>query len=529
MKKTLLLSAAFSMATMAMAAYPSASKIAGDYTFKAGEFTLNEGVVDEFPDKFAYQGHGDIDLNLFFTPEFDFTIAVDRTGQMTVTDFFFKGSMIGSSFSTYNFASYDESTGVLTLSNFTFCIPPQIGVLLGIAPADGGWKGISALTANKLTFNVAEDGTISIGDFDVVLYKASEVLATVASFQDISVSDANSQGGGGGGNNDDDNTTQYEFFQGTWSAEEYSYVSQSEVENDEGNTPTYNATVKGRTVTFKDSGSDNYNLVARVIDDTTLEFSYQAVGTIGTTFTSYQCPFTSGINENNYNDLTTIDRNATLLATYDPEKKTLTFPEGSGFRFAFIAANGYVSHVEEAFTFTAPMQWSAFKPQIILNSVRASEGEDASMNITLNFNTQWFDESGTYNYIIRLAEHFTDPSAGVDIPDVITEIEATVNGGTATGTLPGLSKGLHSFGASLLAYDADGNLYSSSKEKSVQVDIQGSSNDDDTSGIEAIANDEATGAVYDISGRIVLKNATARDLKQLAPGLYIVNGKKILK
>lgn len=47
-------------------------------------------------------------------------------------------------------------------------------------------------------------------------------------------------------------------------------------------------------------------------------------------------------------------------------------------------------------------------------------------------------------------------------------------------------------------------------------------------GVESVATEEVSGNVYSVDGKVVVRNASAADVKALPAGLYIVNGKKIV-
>ena len=50
-----------------------------------------------------------------------------------------------------------------------------------------------------------------------------------------------------------------------------------------------------------------------------------------------------------------------------------------------------------------------------------------------------------------------------------------------------------------------------------------------TTGVENLESDSATSTVYNLQGIVVLKNASTADINALPAGIYIVNGKKIVK
>jgi hypothetical protein len=50
-----------------------------------------------------------------------------------------------------------------------------------------------------------------------------------------------------------------------------------------------------------------------------------------------------------------------------------------------------------------------------------------------------------------------------------------------------------------------------------------------TTGIESISNNHGKVNVYSIGGILIKKNASDADIKNLRPGTYIINNKKIVK
>lgn len=145
----------------AYAAYPTAADLAGNYEFKS-TFTLNN---DTYAD--------------IFTGDFDFKIEAAETTEGTslmAVNFLYTDTRLN--------LEYDETTGQLSVRVLT--IRP-ISDYLGIAPVQGGWQGMSALTGNLLKWQVSESGEISIPDFDLVTFSGTTATGTVASYSDITV------------------------------------------------------------------------------------------------------------------------------------------------------------------------------------------------------------------------------------------------------------------------------------------------------------------------------------------------------
>lgn len=156
-------------AVAARADYPQPGSFDGYYAFHAGEFSLDDSAYAEY-----------------FTPDFVFQIqtffGTDDEGNEFVS------STIANSFlyPGLNLSSeYDPLTGRYDIRILT--IKPFGSTYLGIAPVDGGWKGMSALTGNFLSLQIGEDGSISIPDFDIITFSGVSQTGTVASYSDITV------------------------------------------------------------------------------------------------------------------------------------------------------------------------------------------------------------------------------------------------------------------------------------------------------------------------------------------------------
>lgn len=471
LKTALAVGASLSLSCAAYAAYPAAGDFDGSYAFKAEQFTLND------------EQYADI-----FQADFVFQIATDK-GAVKINDLMYTGQSFD--------CLYDEATGVLTLKTNVFQ-PIFSGTWMGFAPLDGGWQGMyTNSAANLLKLQIGENGSVSVPDFDVVTYYLTEVKATIAKYGNIQVTLDDNGGGGsdpGAGDDDGDDVPDgtYAYMEGVWSFDKiYSFASGSLVKNDEGNSPIYNATVKGSTITFKDNGSDNYNMVAKIIDDTTLEFRFEAVGNPAI-YTCYQCPFVGGITIANWLDSSTFDKDFTFRAVYDLDSKTLTFPEGAGFRYGFFSSMGQLSFFEEAIEIQSKGVWSEFKPQIIISNLNSLEVEANTVTVYMDVQTRWYDSEIVEYYKIQFNERQVNPDVQADLPDIIHLVEATVADGVATASLPDMEAGSYSFGVSLIAYSADDEVYATSNMKDTTIDItgEGSGNPEDSgvTGVEADVN-----------------------------------------
>lgn len=130
--------------------YPSGADISGWYKYTCTNFQL---LNDDFAE--------------YFIDEITFQIASNATA---VVRFIFP--------STY--CEYDQQTGILSL-NSLFSKDVDGTNSIGIAPNEGGWKGMAALTGNKMTFKIGEDGSITIPGFKVGLVSGNS-FTPVASY-----------------------------------------------------------------------------------------------------------------------------------------------------------------------------------------------------------------------------------------------------------------------------------------------------------------------------------------------------------
>lgn len=174
--------------------YPAAGQFDNYYTYTSADFKLL-----------------DSSYSAYLPSEFDFEIKTtfnQATGEGTVNVLNFLLASTGT--------EYNEATGVLTLNSVYFK-PQGVADYLGIAPVDGGWKGMAGLTANKLKWQIGENGSITIPDFDIVTFNGSTVKATIAQYRNGSVKVGQAPGPG-----DDKETS----FEGTYPLKgtKYTYV-----------------------------------------------------------------------------------------------------------------------------------------------------------------------------------------------------------------------------------------------------------------------------------------------------------------
>ncbi|MCH5224366.1 MAG: hypothetical protein J1D77_00150 [Muribaculaceae bacterium] len=145
--------------SQANAAFPSAESLVGSYSFTS-DFTL---VDNQFEGKIA--------------GTFNFSIT-NTSGTLYLRNFDNDGL-------SYTL-DYDEDNGILTYKVVYWKIGTQTVYL---APG-GKYTGFAATVANYLKISVAEDGTLSIPNFDIVnvaSLSGSEITATYAKYSNISV------------------------------------------------------------------------------------------------------------------------------------------------------------------------------------------------------------------------------------------------------------------------------------------------------------------------------------------------------
>lgn len=521
LKSGLVASMMLAFAGTSSAAYPAQSALTGEYGFKANSFNFNE----EYTHYKTTTSNDITDYSLYFKADFNFKIGIEGN-QVVVYDFPYPGVIRGSYINPIPGipCEYDQTTGTLTLSVVSYQ-PDPIGVFFGLAP-EGEWTGISALYSTKLKFQIGEDGSISIPDFEIIRYNGNNKGEVVASYANIEVGDPIQSGPGTDPDKGDPSDGKdYSFMAGNWTFPDlYSFASQGLVRNDEKEPPTYATTVSGSTIYFGDNGS-GFNMVGWIIDDSTIRFRFRAVGNPAM-YTYYQCPYTNNsITQSNYNTAA-LDETVTFDATYNAETRTISFPAGSGLRFgAFnnvgkLANNSY----EEAFRFDGPATWSPFVPMIDLyvdieNNLRisASENEDGVITITSPIRFLHFDNGIQLTYKATLIDHYQDNEKEEDWDETQT-VDATVADGKVTCQVKGYAPGNHDFSLIVTAYDADGVVYAVSNQRDFTFVVT-----HDTSGIDGIQTETSAKARYFNLQGVEVENPEAGNV-------YIkVEGKKTIK
>ena len=124
-------------------------------------------------------------------------------------------------------------------------------------------------------------------------------------------------------------------------------------------TDVYTATLDGNVVTFTNQFGEKF--IAEFTAENTLTFKVAAVGNPAT-FTMTQNPFVDGTKVTD----TGIDPENFVFesfnATYDPEKGTITFPEGVGLAFGPANAAGVFSYYQDAFDFVSATKVGGEEP-----------------------------------------------------------------------------------------------------------------------------------------------------------------------
>lgn len=467
LKSGLAASMLLASAGIANAAYPAAGSFDGEYGFTAESFNFNE----EYKDYGNQMQGGETDYSLYFMPEFNFSI---QTKGSTIMLYDFPYKDVGFGIGNANLGQsceYDQSTGILTLSQVSYR-PDINGVYFGIAP-NGEWGGISALYAKKMTFQIGEDGSISIPNFEMVRYNGNTKGEVVVSYADITVGEPHDLGSGPDPEKPDPSDGKdYSYMEGVWTFPDlWSFASQGLVRNDEKEPPTYDTTVSGSTIYFGDNGS-GFNMIGWIIDDTTIRFRFRAVGNPAI-YTYYQCPFIDNtITQSNFDDVP-LDKEVTFDATFDLATRTISFPAGTGLRFGAFNSVGKLANnkYEEAFRFDGPATWSPFLPSMSLyvdidTGMRVSTTENAEGDILVKvpIRFQHWDNSLALTYKATILDHYQDNDLEEDW-DEISTFDATIENGYVVTTIYGYTPGNHDFSIIITAYDAAGQVYATSNQK----------------------------------------------------------------
>lgn len=138
-------------------------------------------------------------LKSYLTNEFEFTLNEGNDTQLNITNFPYTGASAS--------MTYDQTTGVLTY-NLVYARPDyEIGYVY-IAPADGGYTGMTATTANYLKFQIGTDGSISIPNFSLGTLTGGVYTAS-AEYSGFTVTETS------GGNEEEESFAGAYTFQGT--------------------------------------------------------------------------------------------------------------------------------------------------------------------------------------------------------------------------------------------------------------------------------------------------------------------------
>ena len=177
--------------------YPASGQFDGHYKYSCADFTL----LDE-----TYANILKADVNFEVITTFNQATGV---GTSNILNFFVVS----------NGTDYNKETGVLTL-NTVYFKPDGAPENLGIAPVDGGWTGMAGLYANKMKWQIEEDGTITIPDFDIVTFSGNTLKETIAQYRSGSVVATTGQGEDEGDTKSFAGTysmkgTKYEYLDGT--------------------------------------------------------------------------------------------------------------------------------------------------------------------------------------------------------------------------------------------------------------------------------------------------------------------------
>ena len=140
------------------------------------------------------------------------------------------------------------------------------------------------------------------------------------------------------------------------------------------------------------------------------------------------------------------------------------------------------------------------------------DGHDATLTINITL-LQGFDNNTVYK--VKFTHNPQDTEANVD--EESFEMPATVVNNIATMEFTDLAAGTYDYIANLVAYNTAGTLLATSNNVTVYFKIT----DDIDSGVEIIGNDNAPAVIYNLQG--VRVNGD-----NIRPGIYIINGKKVV-
>lgn len=420
--------------------YPTSEEIAGTYKFKANTFELN-----------------DPSMSVYFKDEFEFTIenTVDYMDNPVIklSNFLYPGSSIGSGL-TANQASYDEETGQLTFTGYTF--NPGTG-LLGIAP-NGEWNGISAGTAYKLVAQFGADGSLTFPMFQIIKYSGATISSVVAVYDGIDVTRASA------GGDDDEDIVANEDIIGTWQIpyiDYFNYTSQ----NPTPQTGTYQATLEGNTVTFseiQEGREGEYHIVAKFIDAQTLEFNRAVVG-LPATYALTQIPYVYTELPSSANGLLNFEEPFT--ATYNAETGTITFPQNSGLLYGNVNAVGQLApgnewRAAQDFNGDATQTKKGLDPVLTISNPKFS-ATGTTLNVSYDVELANIDIADDATW----TAHVNEIAAGEE-GNVVTAtytVPVTVEDGVASFSISGLSIGNHDFELTIDYVEGDLTVTSNKK------------------------------------------------------------------
>ncbi|MCH5220993.1 MAG: hypothetical protein J1F05_01510 [Muribaculaceae bacterium] len=147
--------------------YPTIEELAGLYKFTAEEYTLNYDAYAQY-----------------FPKTFVFEIEV-KGGQAVLVNWLYKDNRAN--------IDYEQEIGELTNKQLVW--KPNGVDWRAIAPVDGGYQGMSAITGNPLRLKVAEDGTITIPDFEIGPYQTNptQLASVTVHYGNITVEPASAE------------------------------------------------------------------------------------------------------------------------------------------------------------------------------------------------------------------------------------------------------------------------------------------------------------------------------------------------
>ena len=448
---------ALTICSTAYAAFPKQGSFDGTYKLTAAEYSFNGG---------SYNNKDYAAVEAYFPAEKTFTIESTSQGVNIKGLFFINSQSLDNMAATYN-----QSTGKLTLS--TSVLQPEYGIYVGISPKVDGeyvWGGITQDKMICMELQITESGEIVFPDFHIIAYSGSMVMGTVVNYGDITVTKTTA--GGDDGGDDDDTIYGNPAIEGMWNVVLNDHYRGTESLKEF--TSTYEVTLKGNYVTFMEIGergtAGNYSFVGKFVDETTIQFNKYPI--TQAYYPMYQVPY---VNSNNTNDMYQLN-DEVFSAIYNPDNGTLTFPAGSGLKYAAFnpVTGNQQTEWEAAFDFVSAARTSDFLPAATISGSGTyfKIGGDY-ITVTYDLTVTRLDTSLIEYWEANVTEMFSDNETETDWTEEYT-LPVSVANGKATITIPDLKKGFHDFLISISAYNSLDEILVTSNTKALSLPVGGS-------------------------------------------------------